>query len=69
LQHLVDRQFDEIHRQPATHPRAHQFRNTSNLFHGFSIISSDHHQCFMLHRLLFLDQQEKEKKKLDPGSR
>lgn len=51
LQLLVDRQFDEIHLQPATHPRAHQFRNTSNLFYGFFTISSDHHQCFMQHRL------------------
>lgn len=49
----VDRQFDEIHQQAATHPRAHQFRNTSNLFHGLLAASSDHHQWFLPHRLCF----------------
>lgn len=68
LQHLVDRQFDEIHLQPATHPRAHQFRNTSNLFYGFSGISSDHHQCFMLHCLLVSrPKRETQKHKLERG--
>lgn len=67
LQRVVDRQFDEIHQRRATHPRAHQFRNTSNLFHGFRASSSDHHQCFCRIVSVSRPSSATESKKLDPG--